>query len=500
MLVFLIMSNHSNNIQTILRALRLSIYDGVFAQSFAVLTGSIFLPAFALVLGASPFQIGLLASIAFFATLSQLAGAFLIEKHQQRKQLVLISASTARALWIPVVLISFLWSDSKPALVLNLLILLIISYHIFAHVSGVAWLSWMSALVPDEIRGRYFGLRNSALSLFTLVSTILGGYYLDWFKEKFPDLSLNRSFEILFGLAVVLGGISILFLMKQPEPEIQIKSENHLREKLKAPLTDRNFRRLLRFAVIWSFGVNFASPFFIVYMLQDLQLSYTLVSIYTVSSAMADLIGMWAWGHFSDQIGNRPVIILNSIIATVLPFLWIFTDASPYSIFLFIPLLHLIGGFSWAGYNLCSVNLVLRLAPKEGNSIYFAVWNSVNGLSAGLGAISGGFVSSQLHYLGRYLPFDLESDLKYIFIISAFLRLIPLMGVRSIQEFSGSSVRRAIRVLRSIRSWTTMMGYHPALHFFIASDRLKEEKSPYWPIWRRKNFSPQNSGADLSKK
>jgi hypothetical protein len=45
-----------------------------------------------------------------------------------------------------------------------------------------------------------------------------------------------------------------------------------------------------------------------------------------------------------------------------------------------------------------------------------------------------------------------------------------------------------------------MMGYHPALHFFIATDRLKEEKSPYWPIWRRRTLSSQNSGPDLSKK
>jgi len=494
------MSSSSSYLQIILKALRISIYDGVFAQSFAVLTGSIFLPAFALVLGASAFQIGLLASIPFFATLSQLTGAFLIEKHQQRKQLVLFSASTARALWIPIVLSSFLLADSKPALVLNLLILLIISYHIFAHISGVSWLSWMSTLVPDEIRGRYFGLRNSALGLFTLLSTILGGYYLDWFKAEYPDLPLTRSFEILFAVAVVFGGISILFLLKQPEPAVETKPENHLRERLKALLKDSNFRKLLRFAVVWSFGVNFASPFFIVYMLQDLQLSYTLVSIYTISSAMADLIGMWAWGHFSDQLGNRAVIIINSFIATILPFLWIFTDTSPSVVFLFLPLLHLIGGFSWAGYNLCSVNLVLRTAPKEGNSIYFAAWYTVNGVSAGLGAVSGGLFTSVLPHFHRVLPFNFQSDIKYIFLFSTLLRLTSLMGVRKIQEYPGSSVRRAIRVLRSIRSWTTMMGYHPALHFFITSDRLKEEKSPYWPIWQRKAKSSLNSISDSVKK
>ncbi len=482
------MSVNNSHISTILKALRISIYDGVFAQSFAILTGSIFLPSFALVLGANPFQIGLLASIPFFATLSQLPGAYVIEKHQQRKKLVLLAAGMARLLWIPIVLSSFLLAAHRPTLVLSILILLVIAYHIFAHISGVAWLSWMSMLVPDEIRGRYFGLRNSALSLFTLLSTILGGYYLDWFKIQFPHLPPTRSFEILFLLAIILAFISITFLVKQPEIRTSPPPENHLKERFLAPWRDKNFRQLLRFAVIWSFGVNFASPFFIVYMLKDLQLSYTLVSIYTVISAASDLMGMWAWGHFSDQLGNRAVIIINSFVATLLPFLWIFTDSSPLVIFLFIPLLHFIGGFSWAGYNLCSVNLVLRMSPREGNSVYFAAWNTANGLAAGLGAISGGLVSTVLHYFHQVLPFHFQSDLKYIFLFSAILRLISFFGVRQVKELPVSSVRRAIRVLRSIRSWATMMGYHPVLHFFIASERLKEETSPYWPIWKRKDL------------
>ncbi len=460
------MSINKSHILDILKALRISIYDGVFAQSFAVLTGSIFLPAFALVLGANSFQIGLLASISFFATLSQLPGAYLIEKHQQRKQLVLFSAGTARFLWIPIVLSGFLFADHRPALVLNILIVFIIAYHIFAHISGVAWLSWMSLLVPDEIRGRYFGLRNSALSLFTLLCTILGGYYLDWFKIQFPHLPPTRSFEILFLLAFLLSFISILFLIKQPEIRTSLPPENHLKERFIAPWRDKNFRRLLRFAVIWSFGVNFASPFFIVYMLRDLQLSYTLVGVYTVISAAADLMGMWAWGHFSDQLGNRAVIIINSFVAILLPFLWLFTDSSSVVIFLFIPILHFIGGFSWAGYNLCSVNLVLRMSPKEGNSVYFAAWNTANGLAAGVGAICGGLFSTALPYLHPVLPFQFQSDVKYIFLFSAILRLISFFGVRQVQEWPVSSVRRAIRVLRSIRSWATMMGYHPVLHFF----------------------------------
>ena len=42
---------------------------------------------------------------------------------------------------------------------LTFLSLIFLSYA-FASVSYVSWLSWMSDLVPDEIRGRFFGTRN----------------------------------------------------------------------------------------------------------------------------------------------------------------------------------------------------------------------------------------------------------------------------------------------------------------------------------------------------
>jgi hypothetical protein len=56
-------------------ALKISVYEGFSAQTFVTLTGGVFLPAFALALGANNFYIGALAAIPFFANLFQLAGA-----------------------------------------------------------------------------------------------------------------------------------------------------------------------------------------------------------------------------------------------------------------------------------------------------------------------------------------------------------------------------------------------------------------------------------------
>ena len=81
------------------RNLRLSLFDGAFAQVYANLTGTIFLPAFALLLGANSFEIGLLAAIPFLATITQLYGSVLVEHSQSRKIPAVRFSLISRLLW-----------------------------------------------------------------------------------------------------------------------------------------------------------------------------------------------------------------------------------------------------------------------------------------------------------------------------------------------------------------------------------------------------------------
>jgi MFS family permease len=485
------MEERSESVKRIIHSLRHSVYDGVTVHIFGNLTGSIFLPAFALVLGASSFQIGVLAAIPFLATLAQLIGSFCVEKYQRRKSVTLLFSGLARGSWILIILPGFIFAENQFGLYLQILIPVVALYHILGSISGVAWLSWMSSLVPAEIRGRFFGLRNSLLGVITIVVTLSGGYFLDWFPKHFPKLSKISSFEILFMVGLVFGFISLYFLRKQHDPGTtqERKKLSEILSLFRHPWQQGNFRRFLKFAFLWSFAVNFTSPFFIVYMIKDLHLAYILIGTYTVISAVADLTGMGIWGHSSDRYGNRSIMVITTAVATVLPFFWIFTNTSPLSIYLFIPLLHLVGGFVWSGYNLCSVNMVFGIAPPERNSAYFAFWSIFNGLAAALGAIAGGFFSKYSYQLAQFLPVVNDSGFKLIFLISAMLRFFSLFILRTVREERGISVRRMVRILRSIKLWATMMGHHPIVQFFVTSENDKgitKQPSEYWPIWKSK--------------
>ncbi|TFG94610.1 MAG: MFS transporter, partial [Calditrichales bacterium] len=326
--------------EDIKRGLKFSIAEGFFAHMYANLTGSVFLPAFALLLMASDLTIGFLASIPFFATIAQVLGSLIVERYRQRKKTALIMAFISRMLWLPVIVLTFFLFDENRDLLLTLVISIIIVHHIFGSISGVAWLSWMSSLVPPAIRGRFFGLRNSFLGIVTIVITLVGGVFLDWFRNTFPAIPLSWSFMILFFVAVVFGAISTILLSRQPDIEEPVRDPVSLRTMFSGPFQNIAFRKLIRFAVLWSFAVNFASPFYIVYMIRDLALSYTLVSAMAIFSALADLFGMGFWGHFSDKHGNRPVVIISAVMGAILPSLWIFTVNSTFSLLFLIPVLH----------------------------------------------------------------------------------------------------------------------------------------------------------------
>jgi hypothetical protein len=190
--------------------LKYSIYDGMFANVFATLTGGVFLTGFAPYIGMDEFMIGLVASMPFLVTVFQLPASYLIKKNGRRKAVSYWGAALARVIWIPVVIVTLMPFSSVSARLLVILGLIFLSYT-FASISYVSWLSWMSELVPDEIRGRFFGTRNMVCGAAAMIVMVISGRLLDSIKGHSP-LGLPLGFAITFIGAVFSGIVSLHFL------------------------------------------------------------------------------------------------------------------------------------------------------------------------------------------------------------------------------------------------------------------------------------------------
>lgn len=448
-------------------ALRLSILDGVFANLYGNLTGGVFLVGYMLTLGASETQVGLLAALPLVANVVQLASTYLLELVGRRRPLALIGGASARLLWL-VVIGALLSPLTHESLLLISLVIVAVS-QVGTAVNNLAWISWMADLVREEIRGRYFSVRNSLLSGATMLATIGGGQFLDRWKAV-PQHNELGGFRVLFGVAVVCGVISLFIqsrIMEPPLREGQDAQPFHTRFFL--PLQDDNFRRLLLFIGAWNIGVYLSGPFFAVYMLKHLQLPYSTVVSYTVLSSVVDLLSVQLWGYVSDRTTNKTVLFISSFFVALIPLGWLFASgATP----LLIALLHVQGGLFWSGIHLCTANLVLKITPADHRSLYYATFNAIAGLVAIIVPIVGGAL---LQYLPATLTrLHLEwNAFALVFLLSALLRLAALPLLRKVDEPREPGAWETVRVIRNVRAFTTTMGFNQLYHFWLRARRRR---------------------------
>lgn len=379
--------------------------DGVASQIMVTLTGGAFLIAFAVALGASNLVIGLLAAIVPLAQLIQLPSIFLVEKVRNRKVISLIAAGSSRLVWLLIAFIPFFFLG-KSAIFLLLILLLLASS--FSAVAGCGWNSWMSDLVPMNIRGVFFSKRMRLSLAFSVIVSVCASFFLDYWKTYFPHYEIE-GYSILFIFGILVGFVGLYFISKIPEPLMIAKKEKDgIIKTILKPFKDENFRNLISFMCSWNFAVNLAGPFFIVYMLKRLGLSMSLIIALIILSQMMNFVFLRAWGKFTDRFSNKSVLAISGPLFIFSILAWTFTTLPEKHIFT-IPLLvliHLVMGMASAGVSLASSNISLKLAPKGEATSYLAANTFANSLAAGIAPILGGLSAD--FFAGRELAWTLS--------------------------------------------------------------------------------------------
>ncbi|MEO0072087.1 MAG: MFS transporter [candidate division WOR-3 bacterium] len=410
-------------------ALRMSIFQGVFTNVHITLTAGMFLVGYALYLGATPFHIGVLAGIPAFLTGLGFVAAYLINRVTYRKAITMITSGIARLLFIiPVI---FLALGSKMPL-LSFLIM-IGFFNALLVIADNAWLSWMSDLVPQDIRGRFFGIRNTAMSLVGMVVAISGARLLDYFKaQNKPEI----GFIIIFSAATIFAFVGIIFLSKQPEIQ-SVRKKVDFKTIFLAPLKNQNFRNFLKFMAFWNLTSGIASPFYIVFMLNHLKMPYSRVAIYSIIAGVMILIFGPLWGRAIDRFRSKPVLFLNFLGIGFLPFLWLF----PKENFLFpVWLDAFLTGVFWPAVNLGVFNIVLSLSENEElKESYFAIYSTITGMAGFISSLIGGYLANLTKHLSLTV-FGLHLvNYQFFFVFAGLTRFLSLIFLRRVSEAYESS-------------------------------------------------------------
>ncbi|MES2606113.1 MAG: MFS transporter, partial [Pseudomonadota bacterium] len=332
-------SNHPHPRYRLLKTLEHSQREAV-ASSTMTATCDNYMNAFALHLQATSVQMGFLTAIpqligAGMQLVSVWLGAFL-----SRRLLVLFTAVLQAALMFAfAALAAHREMDLVPRL-----ILLVVLYHCASNLIQPQWRAWMGSLVPQKQRGVFFAARTR-LTMATSLAVFLGGGLFLSFSDSFDAAWIGFAFLFIVAMLGRAFSCFFLFSMHDPEPKPVVAESNQVYATIgvvRQALHDKTFRNYTLFVAGMQGMVAISGPFFAVYMLNVLDMSYFHYSINQMVYIATQFFMLKHWGRLSDTHGHRFIMIVCSCMMPIVPMMWLFSPAAWY-----LMLVQVFSGLVW---------------------------------------------------------------------------------------------------------------------------------------------------------
>lgn len=355
--------------------------------------------AFALRLGATNSQVGLLTSIpALMAVLVSLpAGRFLNAK-SKRKPWILGSLLLYRSVYLLVALLPFIHlpETTLAAVVIGL----IVSFSSMAHFFNVGWIPLLSDVVPEGKRAAVFSARNI---IYNLSMSICGFFFGLWLEKViFP-----ANYQILYAFGFVTSLLSLYFLLKvqvpdsiiKPRSQDPIKNTNpwgphRLKQtwfELKQVLSAHNgFVRITMNTLLHGIGIWMVGPLYILHYVRDLGATEAWLGLNGTILTTTTILGFAFWRWLMVRWGE-PFTLKRTI-------LWVGVYPIMVGLLPSLPTILVataINGLMVPGVNLSHFNTLLKVTPEENRPGYTAAYMTIANIGAFVCPLAGVALADQ---------------------------------------------------------------------------------------------------------
>lgn len=366
------------------------VVEGCLANAIFTLTSGAFLVGYASYLGASEQYNGIIVSLPLLANIIQMFSPLVFERLSRRRSLIVALCLFYRTLLGLMMFIPFI-TESKPIRLLILGSMYFLAYCAAGFLTPAA-ASWIVSLVPEKLRGRYFGLRDMFILASAAVLSLVMGRILDIFKSNHQDY---LGFAVVFSVALIVTVFNIMTLRKIREPEVvPISRKLGLKSLISIPMKNKQFRKVVLLNIVWNLSVQFSLPFFSVYMVNSLKLSYTYIMIIGIILSCVQSYSAKIWGRVSEKKGWEFTTVASMAVLGIVHVSWIFINKNTY--FAIIPFVQVLAGISWAGINLSLFNIQFKYAPQEGRTIFVGFNAALAGAAGFFSAVMGSVVVGAL--------------------------------------------------------------------------------------------------------
>ncbi len=323
---------------------------------------------------------------------------------------------------------------------LALMLTLLFCFNLSRGISSCAWLPWITALVPPNLRGKYLSRDAAVQNLASFVTFLIAAGCL-------TGESHYWQFSILFAFSAVTGAISLAFLKRIPDAEMP---EEVRASKTRVPWLEMiryaPFKKLLRSVVGWSVAYGGMTAFTVAFLKTETGMSEAKILAVTSVAFVGGLGSLWFLGSRLDRFGSKPVLTFCFAAWVAVLAGWICLSGRVLPLRLgSVLILQFLMGLLAALVQMSNTRLAMAVIPVMGRNHFFAIYSVVANVTLGLAPIAWGLL---IDAVGAHSPvwLGIAWNRYTVFFASAgCVYLVTLAMARRLDEPHAASLEDLLR-------------------------------------------------------
>ncbi|MFM8789190.1 MAG: MFS transporter, partial [Chthoniobacterales bacterium] len=267
------------------------------AVSFQIILGAPVV-LYAKSLGASSFVLGVIAGFTPLLNILQFAAARLLHRIGYRR-LVLAGWGTRTIFTCLIALLPLLPGLTNSQKLWTLLACLF-AFNLLRGFASGAWLPWLTAIIPEHIRGRFLSRDQAFMHLGCFVALIVSSMFMS--KHAGPG-----RYAAVFGLGALAALVSLWFIRRIPEAS---SAEDLRRSAVPVPwlamMKHAPFARLLVFSLLYSVVIGGLGVFTVEFLAGKEKFGEDTILFLGAFAFVGALAGLALTGPWLDQTGSKP--------------------------------------------------------------------------------------------------------------------------------------------------------------------------------------------------
>ncbi|WP_254513757.1 MFS transporter [Anatilimnocola floriformis] len=278
---------------------------------------------------------------------------------------------------------------------------------------GPAWNTWIETIIPKRVRTKFFSCRTRTGQAFTLLGFASGGLALHWAKGN--DLLLPAFCAILLTAAAarIISGIALLW---QSEPQRGRINDRPVPIRQLFASTAKNGGTLVWYLLAMQVAVQISGPYFNPYLIRDQGISYFDYMLMIGLAFVGKVLATPFWGRVAQRAGAKRLLWIGGIAIIPVASFWVISDwfsawqwTMPFTLpgstenwvvsgeFLYICVVQLISGITWAAYELAMLLMFFEAIPRQDRTSMLTFYNWGNAAAMVIGSFIGAGVLALMH-------------------------------------------------------------------------------------------------------